>query len=140
MTLRTDRFILNGKVPEACEDSMLWALWYATADRIVEKTDIGSFHVSTVFLGLNHRFGDGAPLVFETMVFRPATAAEKQRSLIKNLSKVEIEGDALQMRRYSTWDEAMAGHNEIVQELQRSNVIVQRLANAIENEVKKGEA
>jgi hypothetical protein len=25
--------------------------------------------VSTIWLGINHRFGDGAPLIFETMVF-----------------------------------------------------------------------
>ena len=52
--------------------------------------------VSTVWLGLNHRFGLGEPLIFETMVF-----PEK--------------GDFsdLDMERYSTLKEAKAGHKRM---------------------------
>jgi hypothetical protein len=129
MSLRTDRFILNGTVPEACEDLMRWGRWVETGNRIVAKTYIGAIHVSTVFLPINHNLGNGRPLLFKTMVFRPATAAEKQRSLIQNLSRVEIEGEPLRMRRYSSWDQAEAGHHEIVKELQASHEIATRLAN-----------
>jgi hypothetical protein len=48
--------------------------------------------VSTVFLGLDHQWGDGPPLVFETMIFGG-------------------EHDQYQ-ERYSTWDEAEAGHKQ----------------------------
>ncbi len=53
--------------------------------------------VSTVFLGLDHGFSDdpnAPPVVFETLVF----------------------GGPLDdmMRRYVTWDEAQAGHDETV--------------------------
>lgn len=48
--------------------------------------------VSTVFLGLNMRFGPGLPLLFETMVFNGPLQDE--------------------MARYSTWQEAEAGHDE----------------------------
>jgi hypothetical protein len=51
--------------------------------------------VSTVFLGLDHNWGGGPPLVFETMLF---TDDERDQSLW----------------RYSTWDEAVAGHAEVV--------------------------
>jgi hypothetical protein len=50
--------------------------------------------VSTVFLGLNHAWDDGPPLLFETMVFRGGLSDE--------------------VRRYSTWDEAVRGHIEMV--------------------------
>jgi hypothetical protein len=35
----------------------------------VAADDIGDVTVSTVWLGLDHSFGDGPPLIFETMVF-----------------------------------------------------------------------
>ncbi len=50
--------------------------------------------VSTVFLGNYHNFGDGPPLIFETMVF----------------------GGSLDeaCERYSTEEQARAGHDEMV--------------------------
>ncbi|MEU6674851.1 hypothetical protein [Streptomyces sp. NPDC046925] len=51
--------------------------------------------VSTVWLGLNHQFGDGPPLLFETMVF--------------GSERTEQYTD-----RYSTLAEAEAGHAETV--------------------------
>jgi hypothetical protein len=69
--------------------------------RKVANTDCGDgIHVSTVWLGLDHNFsGVGPPLIFETMVFakRPEYAA------INNYQE-----------RYSTLDEAKAGHDRIV--------------------------
>lgn len=35
----------------------------------VDVTQVDYMEVSTVFLGLNHQFGEGPPLIFETMVF-----------------------------------------------------------------------
>lgn len=54
--------------------------------------------VSTVWLGLDHRLGvDGSPLIFETMVFPSSDSLE-----------------ALDCERYSTEEEARAGHLEMV--------------------------
>jgi hypothetical protein len=53
--------------------------------------------VSTVFLAMNHGFG-GDPLWFETLVFGGAMDDE--------------------MRRYATWNEAVQGHNEVVEEVE----------------------
>ena len=54
--------------------------------------------VSTVFLGLDHNWGEGAPLVFETMVFNSASMDEY-------------------CERCSTWEQAEAQHDRMVNEL-----------------------
>jgi len=55
--------------------------------------------VSTVWLGLDPRFGMGKPLIFQTMVF-PSE---------QNFSELDC-------RRYNTLVEARVGHIDIVQE------------------------
>ena len=59
----------------------------------VARTDLpGGRFVSTVFLGLDHNYmPDGPPLLFETMVFPECDFCE----------------------RYSTWEQAVAGHDQI---------------------------
>jgi hypothetical protein len=59
--------------------------------RRVAHDEIGEVVVSTVFLGLSAQHREGPPLVFETLVFP------------RN-----------DVRRYSTWDEALEGHGRIV--------------------------
>lgn len=51
--------------------------------------------VSTVWLAINHRFGEGRPLIFETMLF------------VNHNRKVHAIGDQW---RYSTEEEAKLGH------------------------------
>lgn len=66
----SDKYILDGnKVPVPCNDLMEWAKWFETADRHVAQEMVGDVRVSTVFLGINHAWGNGAPLLFETMIF-----------------------------------------------------------------------
>lgn len=52
-------------------DLMTWARWFETigAGRVVAKTELAHVHVSTVFLGLDHSYGEGPPQLFETMIF-----------------------------------------------------------------------
>jgi hypothetical protein len=83
-------YILVGHQPVVCEDLMTWARWMETADRHVRLTEQGDVRVSTVFLGLDHSFSGDEAIVFETMVFAG--------------------GHVGGMERYSTWDEAEAGH------------------------------
>lgn len=87
----TDRYVLDAEhrvVP--CRDLMWWAEEFEKSDRTVGRTRVApGVLVSTVFLGLDHRFGS-APIVFETLVFGGAYSDE---------------GD-----RYCTWAEAEAGH------------------------------
>lgn len=68
----------------------------AMANRWQIRTDIGDMMVSTVFLGLDHRFiPDGPPVVFETMVFP----------------------ECQEMVRYCTFDDAVEGHKVMVEKV-----------------------
>ena len=88
----------DGRTPILEEDMLAWAKWFEEAgeSRRVARTEIGSVgFVSTVFLGLDHSFGEGRPVLFETMSF------------IGDESEDYFD-------RYCTWDEAEAGHARIV--------------------------
>lgn len=65
----TDKYILKGHTPVLEPDLLKWAHWFETADRRVEYTRRYRVTVSTVFLGLDHSFDRGTPILFETMVF-----------------------------------------------------------------------
>lgn len=85
-------------VPATAEQANL-----ALADieaRRVGSTWVRAVHVSTVFLCLDHRYGPGSPLLYETMAFR--------------------DGEELPQftARYSTRAEAEAGHAAVVQALE----------------------
>jgi hypothetical protein len=41
--------------------------------RVVQQTEVGPILVSTVWLGLDHGFFQGDPIIFETMMFRGET-------------------------------------------------------------------
>lgn len=66
----SDKYILVDRkaVPA---DTMTWARFFEDmSQRRVADTKFGDVRVSTVFLGLDHRFEDsGPPLIFETMIF-----------------------------------------------------------------------
>jgi hypothetical protein len=79
-TARLGLYVLHGREPIAAINSLAWAQWFETADRVVASTTIGAARVSTVFLGIDHRFGKGPPLLFETMVFGGAMDGEANRS------------------------------------------------------------
>lgn len=69
---RPTHYILrNGQaVPEP--DLIAWAEWYKAhpEERRVARDGIGpDAVVSTVFLSLDHGWGDGPPLLWETMIF-----------------------------------------------------------------------
>lgn len=82
------KYILDGKTPVAEPDLMKWGEWMQKANRTVRKDTatvklagqpIGEVRVSTVFLGLDHSFGEGPPLLFETMVFGGPLDQEQDR-------------------------------------------------------------
>jgi hypothetical protein len=81
-------------MPLAIDDVLIWAQWFETADRQIARTDVGEVKVSTVFLGMDHGWGDGAPVLWETMLFG---GPEDQT-----------------LWRYSSRMEALAGHAEAV--------------------------
>ena len=70
--------------------------------------------VSTVWLGLDHNFSpDGPPLIFETMVFDDQDT--RPVHLDERLPVREFSQDLTQSR-YSTLEEAEAGHREHVKQ------------------------
>ena len=105
-TQKTDKYILddNGNpVPEP--DLMAWGRWMQTGDRTVKNTQVANVRVSTVFLGLDHNYGTGTPLLFETMCF-PGESGE------------ELDGDGF-FDRYATREEAAEGHERIVERVRK---------------------
>lgn len=87
-------YILKGHFPVYEPNLEIWGEWMEHAERCIAMDSIGPAKVSTVFLGLDHALPGDDPLLFETMVFGG-----------------QMDGFT---RRYSTWDEAEAGHSEIV--------------------------
>jgi len=58
----------NGNpVPEP--DTIRWAKWFENNGRHIGCDNIGDIRISTVFLGIDHSFDDGPPVLWETMIF-----------------------------------------------------------------------
>lgn len=94
-------YILDGHTPVPVDDLGVWGAFMQRGDRHVAKDTIGDILVSTVFLGSDHRWGSGPPVLFETMVFGGDADTDQY------------------CERYSTWDEATEGHRRIVASLTR---------------------
>lgn len=101
----TDRYILdaNGD-PQPCEDWQTWGQFMESRDarRVAVDMDEGNetdgtrVRVSTIFLGVDHRWGDdGPPVLWETMVFGGVLDGE--------------------MDRYTSRAAALAGHQAMCQ-------------------------
>ena len=86
------------------------------ANIVVEQTQVGVFFVSTVWLGLNHSFGDEPPVIFETMVFEQGD--DNWVGLRTMTDRDFSPWNELKVRLYSTEDDARRGHAAIVAELQ----------------------
>jgi hypothetical protein len=94
-------YILNGQgEPELTTDPLKWSIWFEQANRTVGYTDLGDIGaVSTTFLGLNHNWGSGPPILWETMVFGGP--------------------EDLWQERYASKAEALQGHRDKVEHLLR---------------------
>lgn len=71
------------------------------------KTDVGDYQISTVDLGLDHSFGIGEPLYYETMIFLKENIFKPLEERKKNIFEDYQE-------RYSTEDEAKKGHKRAI--------------------------
>jgi hypothetical protein len=98
-----DLYILNDDgEPERCADTLRWAQWMELPERIVLQTQCGDLMISTVFLGINHRFfGGGLPVLWETMVFDRDRAVYYEHT-----------------RRYTSKLDALTGHREVMVEVE----------------------
>lgn len=93
----------NGQ-PRLEPDLLAFGAWYESAECHVADDDIDGVRVSTVFLGIDHNHGGGAPILFETMVFGGAFNEAQER--------------------YHTREEAIAGHKAWVKEVKAASQIV----------------
>lgn len=67
MTFPFNYILDDAGEPKPEPDLLAWAAWFGTGQRIVAQDYVGETLVSTVFLGLDHRFGAGPPILWETM-------------------------------------------------------------------------
>lgn len=101
----TRKYRLEGRRPVEVDDLLEWAQAVeraaAAGEHIVARTAVevpgcDPVMVSTVFLALDHGWGEGPPLLFETRVFGGPLDGETYR--------------------YSTWEEAEGGHAVLADE------------------------
>ena len=104
------RYILDGRKPIIEPDLMRWTEALENTDRQVKRTKTREYlddgklifvDVSTVFLGIDHSYGGGRPILFETMVFG---------------GKLDQEMD-----RCSTWEEAEKMHDLMVEKVKAND-------------------
>jgi hypothetical protein len=92
---------LDGVRPVPDETNGLWMQQNRDARRVAFTQITDDIEVSTVFLGLDHNFGDGdKPVLFETLVFGGPMNGY--------------------MDRYENWFEAEQGHQEIVDKVRKN--------------------
>lgn len=153
MSVSDDYWILDENRNAVPVNANVWGEWFEDHDqRHVDTTTIPAksrllwwlglrpdYWVSTIFLGLDHSFGPGPPLLFETMVFRrwPRWKSYLSSQRISKAPpwwlrplyrKLEFAGmttwphrfdnwsewSELDTERYSTWNEASQGHKDMV--------------------------
>jgi hypothetical protein len=97
------RYILDEELREVpCPDLLKWARWLETSDkRRVGDDRIGPYWVSTIFLGLDHNYGQGEPLLYETMIFKIISQDKRTNSGF--------------VARYPTYATAQKMHTHIVE-------------------------
>ena len=111
-TDRPEAYILKGHEPVPAT-VMQWMEWekqgreadgtVPAAHRRVAETTINDYWVSTVFLAFDHGLSS-MPILFETMVWSDTDGDEWDQY----------------QDRYATWEQAEAGHAEVVAKLQES--------------------
>lgn len=95
--------------PPGTEGLLAWAFDFETLNRRVDKTILSDGKiVSTMWIGLDMGHG-GPPLIFETMVFH------EHQTPFEFAGRVRLIREELDCRRYSTEEEAQAGHLQVVE-------------------------
>ena len=95
-----------------------WITWFEVMEyrRVaLDVLDDGT-RISTVWMGLDHQYGDGPPLIFETMVF-----SKHQEPMVLG-GRVRLYREEEGCWRYTTEQEAIDGHKKVVQDLVARNI------------------
>jgi hypothetical protein len=69
----------NGE-PVLEPDFTKWGEWFENhyPARRIALSSVGEWTISTIFLGMDHSFEDGPPVLWETMVFGPEPWSDQQ--------------------------------------------------------------
>lgn len=100
--MRSQWYKLVGHNVAPCEELEGARLLENQIAKIVGYNHLRGARVSTCFQGLDLGWGDGPPLVFETMVFDGPLDGEQER--------------------YSTWNEAEEGHRLMCERVRNASV------------------
>jgi hypothetical protein len=92
-------FIYDDAGTPIATDHISMARWLTNKRRRVAGDQIGTLSVSTVFLGINHQWGAGPPILWETMVF----------GLPSDVDEIQL--------RYSSRADALEGHKRACDEI-----------------------
>lgn len=117
------KYTLEGKIPVIEHDLLTWGQWMEDArvsgEMRVGRDIVHHIEVSTVFLGLDHGFFDGGPpILFETMVFEELPEPIKHD--VRGFKWTQFREEVDQFtQRYSTWEEAEAGHKDALAGVRR---------------------
>ena len=101
-TFRFKLWILDGHEPVQVDNLVDWGEFMEDEKRrrvgfdTIEQPEHDRVTVSTVFLGMDHNWSGGEPLLFESMVFGGP-----------------LDG---QQYRYTCWNAALAGHRMLIDE------------------------
>jgi hypothetical protein len=100
----------DGHTPIPCYSMLEWGRWLEEpGHRSLWWSGNKTKWVSTVFLGLDHRFfGDGPPVLFETMAFQHEGRTTDFGGGEEPVPETLFED------RYSSWDDAEIGHKAAV--------------------------
>lgn len=110
MSITYYRLVNHEAVP--CANVIEWAEYYERSNRVVKHDEIDGYVISTVFLGINHNFwGEGPPLLFETMVFKGETTIRRADG-----TELQVPLSIGYQDRCSTWVQAIAMHARAVEQ------------------------
>lgn len=117
----------DNNIPMQMEDDLAACTWLFNNQhrkRVAATTLADGVWVSTVFLGIDHSWGTGPPVLFETMVFSNET----------------FNGIDTYTNRYCTYTDAMVGHRRVVDKLRKRLVTLGKLLTEVpEDEVQTPE-
>ncbi|RJQ80193.1 MAG: hypothetical protein C4519_10655 [Desulfobacteraceae bacterium] len=123
---RAKNYILIDHIPVAVDCYTLeglteWVTWMEDFSRCRVADDfIGSFWISTVFLGVDQRLFAGPPLLFRTTILEnKACTCLLIDDNVQLIDQITSELDGL-MWQYATWAEAKQGHALVVGMVRRS--------------------
>jgi hypothetical protein len=124
-----DYYILDDEHQPVKCGLMRWSRWFHNEQRskgIVGSTETELYRVSTVFLGLDHGWGDGPPVLFETMVFdKKSSIVEWPDGTLASVHKTVDEDDFF--HRYTTWSDAEAGHKALVRRIRKAEIAARKM-------------